>query len=183
MKAILEPFSHIFNTITESIKSEVINRVQLEPRGGGLNANMPAYTVNSLQDDDLSQIWSRGATALPSNTPLSFQCALQKFNLCDSARYSMLTYIIQAVQKVYGRADGVVIDNVVPRMMLAYPGDEPAVCNHSVCIITSASGEQQYIADFTLEQFGYESESWFLKRSDYHDLVCSEFGRLCIDEE
>ncbi|KAH3907597.1 hypothetical protein HBI56_179770 [Parastagonospora nodorum] len=68
-------------------------------------------------------------------------------------------------------------------MMLAYSGDEPAVCNHSVCIITSASGEQQYIADFTLEQFGCESESRSLKRSDYHDLVCSEFGGVCIGEE
>ncbi|KAH3962148.1 hypothetical protein HBH52_225660 [Parastagonospora nodorum] len=97
MKAILEPFSHVFNTITECMKSEAINRVQLEPQGRGLNANVPVYTVYSRQDDGLSQIWSRGAAALPRNTPQSSQRALQKFNLCDSATYSMLPYIIQAV--------------------------------------------------------------------------------------
>lgn len=98
------------------------------------------------------------------------------------ATYSMLPCITQAVQQVHGRADGIVIKNVVSRMLLTYPLVKPAVCEHSVCIIASTSGEQ-YIADFTLEQFGFASDMWLMKRSDYHDLVCSGFGGVCIDEE
>ena len=182
MKAILEPFVHIFNTVTDHVESEAISRVELQANTQGWPANVPVYTVYSRGDDGLSQIWARGTAAMPRNAAPKVQRALQKLYLCDMATYSMLPYIKQAVQKVHGRADGIIISNVVPRMLLLYPHMGRVVCEHSVCIIASASGEQ-YIADFTLEQFGFDPDMWLMKRSDYHDLVCSGLSGVCIDEE
>jgi hypothetical protein len=49
-----------------------------------------------------------------------------------------------------------------------------------VCIVTSAGGEQ-YIADSTIEQFGFDAEMWFMNRSEYHALVCGGGGVKVAD--
>jgi hypothetical protein len=94
----------------------------------------------------------------------------------------MLPYITSVAQRYHARADWLVIDNIMPRMLLVYPGQTKEVIQHSVCVITSATGEQ-YIADFTIEQFGYDGTMWFTKRSDYHRLVCSVYGGFSADDE
>lgn len=84
----------------------------------------------------------------------------------------MLPYITEAVYKHRGRADWIVINDLIPRVLYVSPDHEVEVGKHSVCVITSATGEQ-YVADFTIEQFGYDSAMWFMKRIDYHKWVCN----------
>ncbi|EAT77214.1 hypothetical protein HBI56_179780 [Parastagonospora nodorum] len=95
------------NESSVPIRSNPASLMTSKPRkpfsSPSVTSSTPSRSALSLkqltdrQDDGLGQIWSRGAAALPRNTPQSSQCALQKFNLCDSATYSMLPYIIQAV--------------------------------------------------------------------------------------
>jgi hypothetical protein len=59
--------------------------------------------------------------------------------------------------------------------------DEASLAYHSVCIVRSATGEQ-YIADFTIEQFGYPVDMWFMRWSEYRDKVCEDGGELADEE-
>jgi hypothetical protein len=155
---------------------------RIEPLSETVVMGHPIYTVHTRKDDSQNVVKTRGAAAMPPGTSYLFQSALQKWNLCDVATYSMLPYITPVVQKYHARADWLVIDNVVPRITLVYPGQKVEAIQHSVCLITSATGKQ-YIADFTIEQFGYDGSMWFTKRSDYHRLVCSGYGGLSADDE
>jgi hypothetical protein len=78
------------------------------------------------------------------------QRAIQKLNLCDTAINSMLLDISQAVQKVCGRADWLILDNpVVPRMLCTTTDHEPHILEHFVYVITLIIGEQ-HIADLII---------------------------------
>lgn len=61
---------------------------------------------------------------------------------------------------------------------------EPEVCQHSYLLITSATG-RQYVADFTLEQFGFETEMWFCVREEYEAMSrvkwCEEVSEAFIE--
>jgi hypothetical protein len=140
------------------------------------------YIVYNRKDHGHNVVCARGAAAMPPGTFPILQSALQKLNLCDVATYSMLLYITPVVQKYHARADWLIIDNIIPRMLLVLPGQTMEGIQHSVCVITSATGEQ-YIADFTIGQFGYDRSMWFTKRSDYHRLVCSGYGEFSVNDE
>jgi hypothetical protein len=155
---------------------------RIEPLSETVVMGHPIHTVHTRKDDSQNVVKTRGAAAMPPGTSYLFQSALQKLNLCDVATYSMLPYITPVVQKYHARADWLVIDNVVPRITLVYPGQKVEAIQHSVCLVTSATGKQ-YIANFTIEQFGYDGSMWFTKRSDYHRLVCSGYGGLSADDE
>jgi hypothetical protein len=49
-------------------------------------------------------------------------------------------------------------------------------------LITSEKGEQ-FIADFTVDQFVYGGEMWFTDRETYQDRVCGGWGDVYLAEE
>jgi hypothetical protein len=59
---------------------------------------------------------------------------------------------------------------VEPIAAFHYADYAAKVRSHSFCLITSACGEQ-FVADFTIEQFGFGSEMVFMRRMEYQDEV------------
>jgi hypothetical protein len=54
-----------------------------------------------------------------------------------------------------------------PRIVFHYSTSKPVPkVRHSVFLITSKT-EQQFIADFTIEQFGFKPQMWFMKKEGY----------------
>jgi hypothetical protein len=74
---------------------------------------------------------------------------------------------------------------VQPKVLLQDAAtSEPEVCQHSYLLITSATW-QQYVADFTLEQFGFETEMWFCVCEEYEAMSrvewCEEVSEAFIE--
>jgi len=94
------------------------------------------------------------------------QDAYLKLNSCDFALESMIESINSKLQGFGAKAEWLLV-HARAKFLLKYSENDTTPW-HSVFGITSANGAQ-FIADFTIEQFGHSRHSWFLTQSDYLD--------------
>ncbi|KAG9196018.1 hypothetical protein G6011_01139 [Alternaria panax] len=151
IKRILEPFHQIFMTVLEDVE----------------NPCLPIITLHPAKGDNFC-IVAKGRTALPPNIPYDLQTAILKFNQCDLSLVCFLGWIREALRPIGATVEWLLIVSIRPLSILHYSDDEPVIegGRHSVFAITTASHER-YVADFTLEHFGYPTELWFLKKAEY----------------
>ncbi|KAF2128683.1 hypothetical protein P153DRAFT_386798 [Dothidotthia symphoricarpi CBS 119687] len=165
IKSVIEPFWHVWNILLQEVPVECIDRI--------VNANRPEdgmsmytlYVEKPLRLANDTSVFP--LTISPSTVPVSsqLQTAILKLNYCDFAVYVFLKHIAKSLQTIGARVDWLFV-KPNPLMLIHYSDTEPDTPNHSVFIITSQQGER-FIADFTIEQFGYPSDWWFKKLGDY----------------
>ncbi|KAF2634407.1 hypothetical protein P280DRAFT_524135 [Massarina eburnea CBS 473.64] len=79
----------------------------------------------------------------------------------------------ERLQSMGARIDWLLV-SPYPLVTFRFFGDKVQNCKHSVFGITSQNAEQ-YIADFTIEQFGYNGETrWFLSLAEYMESISGD---------
>jgi len=162
IKRVIEPFRQIFMTILENAENDCVSHFTID------RTYNPAVITLHPADGNNFSVSAKGRAAFPLSIPYDMQTAILKFNQCDLSVLSLLCWIRDALRPTGATVDWLMIVSVRPLSILHYSDEEPVTRNgrHSVLAITTASGEQ-YIADFTIEQFGYPAELWFLQKADY----------------
>jgi hypothetical protein len=109
------------------------------------------------------------------------QTAILKLHGCDFSVISFIEWIADALRTIGARVDWLIL-RPVTRVYIHYD-DQPLVdfC-HSVFSITSRSGDQ-FIADFTVEQFGYLEEDWFMPKAEYINTHTTGEWRIASEDD
>jgi hypothetical protein len=164
IKAILEPYWHLFNFALEYEQRRRI--LYLTTTRHFIHG--PSIITQHLDPtiEDGRYIVSAGALAYPTGTPRTIRRQCNKYNFCDTSIHIFLTYLLPALQMIGAKIEWhTVISN--PRIVFHYSTSKPRPkVRHSVFLITSKTG-QQFIADFTIEQFGFKPQMWFMKKESY----------------
>jgi hypothetical protein len=100
------------------------------------------------------------------------QPALIVRNKCDSA----VSVTIELALEMF-RGTSVSVEWLVlvpkPRVLFAIEGDPFHLCQHSVLLINDTTEKIEYVADFTIEQFGHDASEWFQRRDTYIKYYCA----------
>jgi len=130
IKAVLIPYWHIFTTVVQNVDIQQISSITQT------DGDHPSYTCHSSGQESFS-----GAAAFPPDIPPEIQVAIQKLELCDLAVHTLLPYLQNSLQRIGERVDWTM---VTPhrKILTRYADDVMGpVGTHSVCVVTSASGE------------------------------------------
>ena len=167
IKAILAPFREIFNMIIENDEMLRISRIVCNEFSQSMpfSTDVPVHVVYREAPHGSNPELVKGKDSFPPGTSPEMQRAVLKLNTCDGSVVSFLPYVTNALEDIDARAEWVLV-HAKPRFFIHYNGErfrEPA---HSVFCITTSDGSQ-FIADLTIEQFGYAEECWFTTKSYY----------------
>jgi hypothetical protein len=182
IQAILEPYWHIFNLVLLH---------QYDVRIGTYAITTPTtsppspiiITQHAAHDKYGHTAYSSGASAYPPSWSASTRRQSSKFNHCDVSIQFFLVYLEPLLAKIGARVEWLAVCPK-PRVVFHWAGSTPVPdVRHSVFYITAKTGET-FVADFTVEQFGFSEDIWFLPADKYMQ-VCTR-GRHCrqpSDEE
>jgi hypothetical protein len=175
IKAKTEPYWHLFNfALDHEIRRPIVYLTTTAPilyNPAIIYQPSPAIVTeyaNSVIEDG-KWVTSAGALAYPPGTPTHIRRQSQKFNWCDNSIKIFLYYLLPLMQEIGAKIEWLTVTSN-PRVVYHWFNCSPRPdIRHSVFLITSRTGEQ-YVADFTIEQFGFEEEMWFTKREEYMDM-------------
>ncbi|KAJ4351606.1 uncharacterized protein N0V89_006949 [Didymosphaeria variabile] len=111
-----------------------------------------------------------GYAAIPADMPESMKRAFLAWNECDLVVQALLPSL---EAKLSARIPGVRVDwlnvDIAPVFLFRNPDSDANVPDptHSSFLITLPHNRGKYVADFTIEQFGFGEECWFLPFEDY----------------
>jgi hypothetical protein len=172
LKSLLEPFNTILNTLlcnTTLLRVISIHCTLPTPTS---KYNIPVYTVNSAESDG----YARGASAFTPDTPPSLQLAIRKHNRCDTST-AVLFPLVSALLEPHGaRVDWINVA-AAPKSLFESDIRAASIPRHTAMLITTAAGNE-YVADFTIEQFGFEGDMWFVTKAEYVEKVIDWMGVL-----
>lgn len=183
IKATIEPLRQIFGVLLENTQLRYISHiVPNDTRPQSKGSSPVVYTVFTDGSDGGEVRCGKGRAVFPPGTSTEMQTAVLKLDGCDLSLLAFFPHVTDALQKIGARVDWLVVD-AEPHILIHYSSEGLSEPIHSVFGITSSSG-QQFIADFTIEQFGYEDDCWFSKKSDYlHHCTKDGNFRLAADDE
>jgi hypothetical protein len=176
IKAIVESFRRIHETLTENTLFQPINHYDLD------TTTDPAVLTLHVFPDRKEPRKARSRDSCPADMPCDVQTAVLKTEGCDIAAYSFNQWISDALQTIGARVECLLI-RPYPRLYIHYATD-PLLVNmwHSVFSITSARGEE-FIADFTIEQLGYYGRDWFTKQTEYFETRIEGDWRIASEDD
>jgi hypothetical protein len=177
IKAIVAPFREIFNiTLQEQYMERIIRIVYSKPAADSMYPGSPIYT---LHDGSIGQPpdLQKGAAAFPPKSSARLRTAITKLNTCDLAVNSFLSRLADCLRPLDATVQWLTV-RASPRFILRYVSSDSKQPIHSVTCITTKSGAQ-FVADFTIEQFGYDEDYWFTELPDYLAL-CTIDGKYRV---
>lgn len=130
-----------------------------------------------------------GLSAFPPGTSPAMYTSVLKWEMCD---FAVQTFIASLKKQLDLRVPGTKVDwitlsvNARIKFRLEKPtkDEEP---RHSLFLITmpDADEETEFVADFTVEQFGYSGDGWFMEKGEYLDNVAAtrEYSVRDVEEE
>lgn len=140
------------------------------------------YNVHTMSLDNHILPKARGRDAFPPDVPYWLQTAIMKLDCCDLSLLAFLAPASDLLRKIGARVDWFIV-MMKPQVTIKYDGESAGELPHSVFSVTTRSGEQ-FIADFTLEQYGYDEKFWFNRKIDYLNLhTTNGIYRIVDDEE
>lgn len=158
VKAILEPYWFMFNFVLE-YDTRPITYALVPQR---IRSSGPTILVHYVWD----MLEAAGAAAYPAWVPHELRRSSQKYNCCDYSIRLFLCHLSMRLREVKAEIDWLAVD-AKPRLLFHWHRRQLALrVRHSVFSITTPSGGE-YIADFTVEQFGYPSSMWFMTTQEY----------------
>lgn len=157
VRAILEPYWLMFNFVLEYDTRPVT--YALAPQK--IWRNGPVVFVHYVWETSKAT----GAAAYPSWVSAPLRRASQKYNNCDYSIRLFLYYLSLRVRGMGAKIEWLTV-RAKPRILFHLYGRPLTLrVRHSVFSITTVSG-RGYIADFTIEQFGYPSSMWFMRMEE-----------------
>jgi hypothetical protein len=158
IKAILEPYWHMFSFVLEHEKRPIT--YALVP--WKLSKSVPTIYIHHISES----VDAIGAAAYSSWVSHQLRRSSQKYNHCDYSIRLFLHHLSSRLGDVKADIKWLAV-YARPRILFHWHGYPLRLkVRHSVFSITTESGEE-YIADFTIEQFGYPSSMWFMKKKEY----------------
>lgn len=156
--AILEPYWHIFNFVLEHEQRPKI-RALIPWR---TSTSSPPVLIHFLE----GLVEASGAAAYPYWVSHQLRRSSHKYNHCDYSIRLFLGHFLRCLREVNAKIEWFAVD-AKPLILFHWYGNPLQLkVRHSVFSITTKSGEE-YIADFTIEQFGYPSAMWFMEKKEY----------------
>jgi hypothetical protein len=180
IKAIVEPYWALFNTALEHEQKPRIHHLTTSHQSTIspiIVITKHSLTINGRLHEE------SGDLAYPAGTSKYLQRQISKFNKCDFSIQVFLQYLSPLLGKIGAEIEWFTVFSN-PRVVFHWVNriPDPRV-RHSVFLITARSGEQ-FVADFTVEQFGFEPEMWFMKREEYvRTCVLDKPGSEPFEEE
>ncbi|KAI8940656.1 hypothetical protein NX059_001926 [Plenodomus lindquistii] len=117
---------------------------------------------------------------MPQDLHISIRKAIPKLNMCDAVTLALLPHVTDILQKINARVDWLTVD-FQPLFQLRDEGSNFSG-SHSILSITTSSGEQ-FIPDFTIEQFGYHERYWLTSKPDYLQSYTMDGSYALVTEE
>ncbi|KAF1950597.1 hypothetical protein CC80DRAFT_554146 [Byssothecium circinans] len=182
VKEIVQAYHQIFKIWTTQYQSlEPIQSITSTVPTDNDNDSPTTHTLHRAPHSASTNLRSIGATAVPLDTsPQVTQAYLNRDN-CDFALDTFLCPLREKLQSIGARVNSLLV-TPFPLLRLHFSGEAISYSPHSVFGITDRLSEQ-YIADFTIEQYGFEgSAHWFMKEEEYLE-VFTEDGRWRIAED
>jgi hypothetical protein len=163
IKAIVEPYWTLFNTALDHEHKPRIDHLTTTQQF--IISPIIVITKHSLIINGRLHEES-GDLAYPTGTSKHLQRQISKFNKCDFSIQVFLRYLSPLLEKIGAEIEWLTVCSN-PRVVFHWSNRKPDPrVRHSVFLITAKSGEQ-FVADFTVEQFGFGPEMWFTKREEY----------------
>lgn len=123
--------------------------------------------------------------AINNSVPALLRAGLMKWNMCDLA---VETFMKPLERQLLRHIPGATIDwlsvDILPNSVLSWTHRDPngPIPAHSAFLFKLPDGER-YVVDFTIEQFGFGEECWFLPLETYLDMAWQcEWYILDFDE-
>ncbi|KAF2854221.1 hypothetical protein T440DRAFT_270700 [Plenodomus tracheiphilus IPT5] len=163
LRRYLKPFHTACDEICNRLPAPKVHCIIRDEVLGSLQDKPPSYTMY-LDHTALGELDAE--TSMPHDTHISIRNAIPKLNMCDYAVLVFLPYLTDVPRKINARVDWLFIE-FQPLFNLCLEGCElPKSPKHSIFSITTSGGEQ-FIADFTIEQFGYHGRYWITPKAEY----------------
>ena len=182
VKAIVKPFHDMYGAILDNTYFQTITRIvadQVQALSSGTISE--TYTVYNDKSIWVEPESAKGRAAFPPDTSVGMQTSIMKLDSCDTTVAMFLPHLSDNLREIGARVDWVVVD-AIPYKIFHYEHEDPTDPQHSVFSITTCSGNQ-FIADFTIEQFGYDAECWFSRKSAYLELYTEPGSCRLISED
>ncbi|KAH7359685.1 hypothetical protein BKA66DRAFT_552570 [Pyrenochaeta sp. MPI-SDFR-AT-0127] len=166
IKGITAIFREIYNTIFEEAEIKPISRVE---RGDPLELT-PYFTTSRTYTifydaNPPEQTWVKGKDAFPPGTSRELKMGILKLHTCDMSVHLLHSHLTKALETIGARVDwGCVAPK--PHILIKGSSTNFHFPLHSTFCITSSTGNE-FIADFTIEQLGYEESGWFCNKDTY----------------
>ena len=167
IKTLIAPFREILNvTLDECVLKRIYHITRTVGSPESPFPGLAIYELHTLSaDGGFERV--KGNEAFPANTSLQLQAAARELNSCDITFHAFLYRLSELLRRIGARVDWYIL-RATPLFGMQYDTAKFEAPVHSVFCITSASGSE-FIADFTIEQFGYGEEYWFMDK--YHYLL------------
>ncbi|KAF2250068.1 hypothetical protein BU26DRAFT_563949 [Trematosphaeria pertusa] len=174
LENVLEVYWHVFDVVVQC--QELDPLIDVEERKPCPCSNEPMVYILKKGQDHLDDVLCPvGLAALDGCASIrrSFkpkvwqrlERAYLMWNQCDFALDTMFKPIREKLRTIGARADWLSVD-IAPKFLLNFAGDRIEKLAHSVMAVTTSCGNQ-YIVDFTIEQFGYDCGEWLMPEQVY----------------
>jgi hypothetical protein len=176
VKSILEPYWHIWNLCLERFEVPIIDRIDFT-HPPSHHPDLPTIiNLHLLKDRAGKPKHTTGENTYPPWLNLPLQAGIARFNMCDASVCIFYSHLEKALEEMDATVDWLT-PTLKPHLVFHYSTREPIpVIRHSFFGIRSRNGNA-FVADFTIEQFGFKSATWFQKGKQYLS-DCTLNGRL-----
>jgi hypothetical protein len=167
IQQLLAPLREICSaTLEGNMVPRILNIIMSDTLVDWSPAPISVYTmVQDVTNPSMDPL-TDAASALPSFTGAAMLQAYSKWNMCDISVFTYLP-LIQDLLTPFGAKVEWSIVHPRPRILLHWSWNMNPLhmTNHSVFLITRKEGKE-YIADSTMEQFGYY-DRWLVDKNEY----------------
>jgi hypothetical protein len=165
IKALIEPYWHLFNLALDHERKRQIIYITVTKHSSPNSAAIITQYLNPVLKNG-KWIKAAGANTYPTDTASHIRRQSQKFNWCDASIQIFLFYLSPLMDAIGVKIEWLAVLSR-PRVVFHFSHQEPNPgVRHSVFLITARS-RRQFIADFTVEQFGFETCMWFMDKDEY----------------
>lgn len=177
IKTLIAPFREILDVVLDECLLKRINHITHSV--GSPDSPFPGLAIHKLHtlsaDGEFERV--KGTEVFPQDTSPRLQSAARKLNSCDITVNAFLYRLAELLSRVGARVDWYIV-RATPLFGMHYDTCNIVAPVHSTFCITTASGTE-FIADFTIEQFGYGEEYWFMDQFHYL-LECTKDAKYFV---
>jgi len=168
IKHLVAPLREICSATFEgNIVPRISHMETFEPSTDAASASIPIFILYaSVTAGPSIDALTEATSALPLGTPTEIVQAYSKLKLCDISVFAFLPRLQEVLASLGAKAEWIAA-RPKPKFILhwSWNPDPYELSNHSVFLITTQEGEE-YMADFTMEQFGYY-DNWIMTKDPY----------------
>lgn len=194
LKFVAETFRDIFHAFIETFHAGNVLRFEYTTGQRQLSADYETdgdevrvilTHFDDSWDDNEAEEGSTVGPRVPQGTNPDIAWAYTKWNLCD---YSCLCFFEPLRVQIVEKLEGATIEwlRVNPKPLFIFrdaanpEGLDPF---HSALLITLLDEGGRWVIDFTIEQFGFDRDMWFLTEDAYRSIVARDVWATLEYEE